>query len=170
MKVNVIGRGMIPGVGILPIRNIELSDQEIKRILNLRTARVYNAENGSMVTFATFTKKKVVKKPAPVVEMPVEPVVEETPITQEVVITSAPILEEVPVEVVVTEPEETKEEYIPAEIETVEEPVEMTEEVEGEPIQEELEEVSTEETIVEEVKDETDEDEKPVTHKKRRRR
>jgi hypothetical protein len=46
MKVNVVGRGMIPGVGILPIRNIELSDQEIKRILNLRTARVYNAENG----------------------------------------------------------------------------------------------------------------------------
>ena len=131
MKVNVIGRGAVSGVGILPVRGIELTEMQIRRILNFKNVRVFNADTGALITVASLNAKKnqPVKKPVkpaapqpkpvPVVkpEPYVEPVVEVVPEP-----VAEPVIEETtaPVEEVVTT--ET-----PEEIETVEEPVVFTE-------------------------------------------
>lgn len=133
MRVNVIGHGAISGVGVLPVRDIELPDDGIKRLLNYKGVFVYNASTGELITSAYFRRntkpaakvikpaKPPAKKPEPVIEPKkeeyLEPVVEVTP--------------EVPVAI-----EE------PVEIETVETPVEVVaEEQEAPAIEEPVEEV-----------------------------
>lgn len=115
MKVNISGKGVIPGVGSLaPVRGIDLSEREIRRILPFRF-NVYSATSGKRITPDNIVelinaesnnavidetpvvenKKKATKKEtyvAPVVEEVVEPVVV-TPIEEEIVDTVEPIVE-----------------------------------------------------------------------------
>lgn len=108
MKVNVYGRGVIPGVGLLPVYNIEMNDQQILRTLNFRDVRVFNAATGIIITRQGLLEKMAEpKKPVPVVAKPVmketpvaqpepvkvEPVIVETPVV-EPVIEEAPVVEE----------------------------------------------------------------------------
>ena len=153
MKVNIQGRGLVYSLGInAPVKNIDLSEAQIRRILPVRSLQVYDAETNLLITprnIDGFFKmknepvveapkkevKKPVKKEAPVV---VEQVVEPVPVVEEVV--EAPAVEE-PVEAIEVAEEET------ATIEAEEEPVteaivdydedtdavETTEEVESSP-------------------------------------
>lgn len=117
MKVNVYGRGVIPGVGLLPVYNIEMNDQQILRTLNFRDVRVFNAATGIIITRQGLLEKMAEpKKPVPVVAKPVvketpvvqpepvkvEPVVVETPVV-EPVIEEAPVVEETSIETAVVE-------------------------------------------------------------------
>jgi len=119
MKVNVYGRGVIPGVGLLPVYNIEMNDQQILRTLNFRDVRVFNAATGIIITRQGLLEKMAEpKKLVPVVAKPVvkeTPVVQPEPVKVEPVVVEAPVVEpvveEVPVveetPVVVEEPVET---------------------------------------------------------------
>lgn len=111
MKVNVYGRGVIPGVGLLPVYNIEMNDQQILRTLNFRDVRVFNAATGIIITRQGLLEKMAEpKKPVPVVA---KPVVKETPVVQpepikeepvvEPVIEEAPVVEETSIETAVVE-------------------------------------------------------------------
>lgn len=126
MRVNVNGRGFIAGIGLLPQRNIELGETQIRRLFNFRNCKVYLAATGELLTPAYFDQKKKVeaeqvKKAATVEEKPIQ-----------IVVAATPVLEEVPVEIV-----------------TAEEPVITTEEKVAESATEVLPEI-VEETPVEE--------------------
>lgn len=134
MRVNVIGHGVISGVGVLPVRDIELADDGIKRLLNYKGVRVFNASTGELITSAYFRRNtkpvaKVVKPSKPPAKKP-EPVIE--PKKEEYLEPVVEVTPEVPV---------TAEE--PVEIETVETPVEVVaEEREAPAIEEPIEEVT----------------------------
>lgn len=50
MKINIAGKGMIPGMGVLPpVYNVEKSESDIRRLLNFRNIRVYNSDNGLLI-------------------------------------------------------------------------------------------------------------------------
>lgn len=139
MKVNVIGKfpgQTVNGIGVLPMRGVELTEAEVMRLLNFSNIRVFDAENGGLLTKGSFTaKKKPAPKPAaapaPIVEQkaPDLPAVEEpvfevpTYVPPEATIeekVEEPVVEETPVV------EEVVEEAAPAVEETVteEKPVE----------------------------------------------
>lgn len=139
MRVNVIGHGAIGGIGVLPVRDIELTDDGIKRLLNYKGVRVFNASTGELITSAYFRRntkpvakiikpsKPPAKKPEPVIEPKkeeyLEPVVEVTP--------EVPVAIEEPVEIETDEtPVEVvaKEQEAPAIEESVEEVDEIVEE------------------------------------------
>lgn len=70
MKVNIVGKGVIPYINkIAPATNIEVSDGILKKLVKDRRFRIYDSKGSGQVTAATFE--------APVVT---EPVVEEKPI------------------------------------------------------------------------------------------
>lgn len=51
MKVNIKGKGVIPGVNCLaPVYNRDLSEPQIRRILNYRQFAVYNANTTELIT------------------------------------------------------------------------------------------------------------------------
>ena len=51
MKINIVGKGIIPGMGILPpVYNIEKSETDVRRLTNFRNIRVYCSENGLLIT------------------------------------------------------------------------------------------------------------------------
>ena len=51
MKVNIIGNGTIPMLGLTaPIRNIDLEETKIRALVNVKTLRIYNAESGILIT------------------------------------------------------------------------------------------------------------------------
>lgn len=142
MKVNVIGRGAISGIGLLPVHDIELDKAGISRILNFNNVRVADAATKRQITrqnldefFAEPEEEAAVEETVvdtPVVEEPVketyvEPVVE-------TVVEEAPVVEEVIEEPVVTV-EET--ETAPVEEEAVEEVIDATDEVPAEETPEE---------------------------------
>ena len=179
MKVNVTGRGFINGVGILPARGIELSENEISRLLNFGGVRVFNADTGMQITRATLEnmRKPVEKKPALKIDAPAIPKAEEP-----VVVVKK---EEVPVEVVPEPPkfEATVTPYITEpvveEAPVVEEPVVEETVVDETPVEEEtvetVEEVTeaTEEEVAEETTEETEsteDDNKPFYGKKNKKR
>ena len=98
MKVNIIGNGTIPLIGLTaPIRNIDLEETKIRALVNVKSLRIYNAESGILITprnvngiFAVPVNEDEIKQEeSPVVEevKPVEEIVTETeesaPITQE---------------------------------------------------------------------------------------
>jgi hypothetical protein len=64
MKVNVTGRGAFTGIGILPVYGIDLDEKQILRLLNFQNVRVYDANNGSLITKTLLANMKAVKKPA----------------------------------------------------------------------------------------------------------
>ena len=165
MRVNVNGRGFINGIGLLPQRNIELGETEIRRLFNFRNCKVYLAATGELLTPMYFDQKKKEaekKAAAPVVEKTPEPIVEvATPIVvteekvAEVVEEVLPeIIEETPVEEAVAEetPVEEVVEEAPAVVETVEDvtvdaaeevPVEEAETADEAPVEEETEKPRT---------------------------
>lgn len=128
MKVNIHGKGCIPGIGSLaPTYGVEMSYQQIQRLLNFPAFRVFTANGNAQI----ITKKNIdevvlgntaepVKEVAPVqVEAaPVEEVVPEEAVDVEELITAA---EEEVVEEVVDEP-------TPLEVETVD-PVDEGEQI-----------------------------------------
>ena len=76
MKVNVIGKfpgQTVNGIGVLPMRGVELTEAEVMRLLNFSNIRVFDAESGGLLTKGSFTVKK---KPAPKPAAPA-PIVEE---------------------------------------------------------------------------------------------
>ena len=163
MRVNVIGHGVISGVGVLPVRDIELPDDGIKRLLNYKGVRVYNASTGELITSAYFRRNtkpvaKVIKPAKPPAKKP-EPVIE--PKKEEYLEPVVEVKPEVPVAI-----EE------PVEIETVETPVEVVAEPQEAPaIEEPVEEVDE---IVEEDSSEVEPTAEDTTNqqprnKKRRR-
>lgn len=93
MKVNIAGRGVIPGINALaPVRNVECDSSLLKRILNFHQFRVYQTSTGMLITkknvdmILKSEQPVVVKKPdakpdpKPVVApAPVETPVEEAP-------------------------------------------------------------------------------------------
>ena len=160
MKINIVGKGIIPGMGILPpVYNIEKSETDVRRLTNFRNIRVYCSENGLLITKKnvdsffkvkpnTTTKTDAVKpktvdgiKRNILIEQEQQKQKEETPV----------VIEETPIETIVEETITTEEDIVGIdEIESVieetvdEEEVVMTEEetVEGG----ESEEVVKEET------------------------
>ena len=98
MKVNIIGNGTIPLIGLTaPIRNIDLEETKIRALVNVKSLRIYNAESGILITprnvngiFAVPVNEDEIKQEeSPVVEeaKPAEEIVTETeesaPVTQE---------------------------------------------------------------------------------------
>ena len=98
MKVNIIGNGTIPLIGLTaPIRNLDLEETKIRALVNVKSLRIYNAESGILITprningiFAVPVNEDEIKQEeAPVMEeaKPVEEIVTETeesaPVTQE---------------------------------------------------------------------------------------
>ena len=98
MKVNIIGNGTIPLIGLTaPIRNLDLEEIKIRALVNVKSLRIYNAESGILITprnvngiFAVPVNEDEIKQEeSPVIEeaKPVEEIVTETeesaPVTQE---------------------------------------------------------------------------------------
>lgn len=133
MKVNITGRGIIPGLGVIPpIYNKEMSIPAISRLLNFPNFSVFDATTGirftkkniknvAMNTQSPYTGVDVDPPKTPNKQTRVTPVVEKAP--------EPPIIEEEPTDEVeevtaVSEPEET------TEVTSVEETVDTTDEVE----------------------------------------
>ena len=120
MKVNIAGRGIIPGVGALaPIRDRELDIKQVRRILNYPAFKVYDATSGLLISKANVEKvfethntvkeavREIKNKPITIsTPIPEEPnVVEPTPVAEPVI---EEVVEDTPVETV----EETVEEVV----------------------------------------------------------
>ena len=51
MKINVAGRGVVPGIGTLaPIYNHEMDEAGVRRLMNFPTFRVYDSKSGILIT------------------------------------------------------------------------------------------------------------------------
>jgi hypothetical protein len=164
MKVNITGKGVIPGINVLaPVYNKDLDKAQIMRILNFREFRVFGVGVG-LITRANIdaafdasvdnvkkdaeakknaTDKKTTKKTKKAVET--KPVVEEPKVEE-------PVVESIPVAVTETDfspaPEITEEEP------KVEVPVVVEEDVtETEDVPEELPEITEEEVSEEKTND-----------------
>lgn len=98
MKVNIIGNGTIPMLGLTaPIRNIDLEETKIRALVNVKTLRIYNAESGILITsrningiFAPAAEEETVstvevkeETPTPTVEETVSPVEEPAVVVEE---------------------------------------------------------------------------------------
>lgn len=98
MKVNIIGNGTIPMLGLTaPIRNIDLEETKIRALVNVKTLRIYNAESGILITsrningiFAPAVEEEAVETvevkeetPTPAVEETVSPVEEPAVVVEE---------------------------------------------------------------------------------------
>lgn len=145
MKVNIDGRGVLPGIGLLPVRGKELSKEAILRLLNFN-ARIYDANTGALITGPEFFKVKpapapVIKKSEPEVVVKKEPQPYLVP-PAETVDTSKVEYVAPKVDVIPEEIETPVEEEIPYEIGI---DVAPTEDVVVEPAAEET--VETEETV-----------------------
>lgn len=135
MKFNVLGKGIIPGIRRLaPVRNVELSKQNVARLLNFSQFKVYAADGRGLVTkrnidmiFATIEE---VKTPT------VEPVVETPVVVNEPVIVEEPVEETIEEEALVEPTEDFVDVIEESAEETTDEATEIVEEtVEDEPKQ-----------------------------------
>ena len=69
MKVNITGKGIIPGVNTIPpAYNIELDETQIRRLLNFNNIRVYEATSGCLITKKNI--KTVLTTSASMVDVP----------------------------------------------------------------------------------------------------
>lgn len=125
MKVNILGRGMIPFVGVLaPIRDVELSEKQIRSLMNFKTLRVYDKESGYLISKTTvndFFNKKAQPVVKPIVTKPEPPKVEPTPVVEPV---KEEVIEEPKLAIVTEEPVQVEEETIATIEDTVDEVVE----------------------------------------------
>lgn len=156
MKVNIVGKGVIPGINKLaPVYNQDLEKPQILRILNFKDFRVFGVGTGLITKNnidAAFeasidNAKKEAEEKKPVVEKKAPKKTKEEPkvVVTEIESTPAPIVEEEPkVEVpTVEETTETVEEAVePVEVVEVEETT-----VDEEALPEITEEVVTEERV-----------------------
>lgn len=72
MKVNISGKGVIPGVGSLaPVSNVELTEKEIRRILSFKF-NVYSSASGKRISVENIAS--IIKESA----TPTAPVVDKT--------------------------------------------------------------------------------------------
>lgn len=144
MRVNIGGRGSIPGLGVLaPAYGIEMDKASVRRMFNFKQFRVYQTSTGLIITPSNIDAMFASNNTVAVNVKPVAPVVKETPVAK-VVEESAPVVEEVPeaIEVPVDEVatlvsesnDDTTEEAAEEATEIVEtnEPVEFVDEVEDE--------------------------------------
>ena len=103
MKVNILGKGLIPGVKKLaPVRGVDLSEKEILKLLTFRYFKLYDAETGVNITNANVSsffkpvEKHVEKKPV-VVEEKVEEKIEKKvvePVVNKIEVVEEPFVEE----------------------------------------------------------------------------
>lgn len=125
MKVNILGRGMIPFVGVLaPIRDVELSEKQIRSLMNFKTLRVYDKESGYLISKTTvndFFNKKAQPVVKPIVTKPEPPKVEPTPVVEPV---KEEVIEEPKLAIVTEEPVQVEEETIATVEDVVDEVVE----------------------------------------------
>lgn len=147
MKVNITGRGIIPGLGVIPpIYNKEMSIPAISRLLNFPNFSVFDATTG-----IRFTKKNI-KNVAMNTQSPYAGVDVDSPKTPNKQTRVTPAVEKAP-EPPVIEEEPTDE---AEEVTAVSEPEET-------PVVEETTEVTSDTEIVEETVDTTDEVEETET-------
>ena len=119
MKVNISGRGRVPGIGTLaPVRGYDASKEFVLRLLNYKQFKVFDAASGGLITKTNVDKLFAPKVETPVVEAAKKPATKKTAKKEEVVETpkSEPTISE-PVEVA---PEVTAEEVTQSFIEDVE--------------------------------------------------
>lgn len=155
MKVNILGRGLIPFIGTLaPVYKVDLGRKEITSICNFKHLRVYEVSSGKLITksnvnrfFDTDTNIHVNN----VVEKKVEPIVETPTIIEE--------------------------EVVPQVVETIEPVIEPTDDdvLSNQVIIEEpdVEETNNEEEVVEEIEETTEsnnEENKSNTFKKNKKK
>ena len=165
MKVNITGKGVIPGINVLaPVYNKDLDKSQIMRILNFREFRVFGVGVG-LITRANIdaafeasvdnvkkdaeakknaTDKKTTKKTKKAVET--KPVVEEPKVEE-------PVVESIPVDVAVTETDFSPAPEIHEEEPKVEVPVVEEDVTETEDVPEELPEITEEEVSEEKTND-----------------
>lgn len=161
MKINVVGKGSIPGLRILaPIYNREVSNQILFRILTAKNLKVYESDTGLEITLRNFNTKKPVssnkKKPTilsklqkakevqPAVEAVMEPAAKvEEPVAVEEEVVETPLVAESEKETIVDDVIEP--ETVESEPEQVVEPEipEVEEEETTEPIEEVIDIVDT---------------------------
>ena len=113
MKVNVMGRGLVPGLKALaPVRDVDLSEIQINKILKYRFFQVYQSSTGKQITNKNlkefFMTKKVEKKPVAKVSTT------KTPLGETIVV--EPVKEEKEVPVVETKLEDVAPEELPIEV------------------------------------------------------
>lgn len=108
MKVNIIGNGTIPMLGLTaPIRNIDLEETKIRALVNVKTLRIYNAESGILITsrningiFAPAVEEEAVETVEVKEETPTPTVVESvSPIEESVVAAVEETTDEEPEEI-----------------------------------------------------------------------
>lgn len=93
MKVNITGKGIIPGLGTLaPVYHHEMTEREVLRLLNFHNIYVYKSDTGALITrtnitdvFADEVTKSVdiVIEPTPVTIKDTDDIVAETLIPDE---------------------------------------------------------------------------------------
>ena len=134
MKVNISGRGRVPGIGTLaPVRGYDASKEFVLRLLNYKQFKVFDAASGGLIT-----KTNVDKLFAPKVE-------EAAPVEKPVVKKSTKSKKAKKVEAPVEEKPAVVEEDIPSE--SVQEPV--IEDVNTEPVLVGVDVAQTEDVVVE---------------------
>ena len=112
MKVNISGRGRVPGIGTLaPVRGYDASKEFVLRLLNYKQFKVYDAASGGLITKTNVDK---LFAPNPKVETSVVDTTKKTTNKEEVVVETP---KNEPVEVA---PEVTTEEVAQSFIEDVE--------------------------------------------------
>lgn len=152
MKVNITGRGFIPGINsIAPAYNVDIDITAVKRILNFKQFRVFDSETGIIITKKNVDAFKAERKP---VEKKVEKkskksdkrsTAEEKTVTE--IIEAAPVAAEYNVSDTVDETavdETVQDEAIVSNDETIEEVVET-----AEPVVDEAEETNVVEETAE---------------------
>ena len=169
MKVNISGRGVVPGMGVLaPVYGVEMSKDSILRFLNFQNFKLFEASSGALITRSnleeffkpksakpvkkTTTRKTVAKKkeePKKVVEEEVKP----EPVEEKPVLAGVDLAQNNEVVVDATE-KEVAESFI-NDVAAVEDQLPENENSEKESDGETT-------TDVEEAKDETTEDEAPA--------
>ena len=77
MKVNITGKGIIPGLGTLaPVYRHEMTEREVSRLLNFHNIYVYKSDTGALITRTNITDVF-----ADEVTKSVDIVIEPTPVT-----------------------------------------------------------------------------------------
>lgn len=99
MKVNIIGNGTIPLIGLTaPIRNLDLEETKIRALVNVKSLRIYNAESGILITPRNVNGIFAVPVNEDEIKQEESPVVEEVKPAEEEIVTeteeSAPVTQE----------------------------------------------------------------------------